>query len=53
MTLIRGSESDPSVAAIHAVLARLIPDTTEHVIDGAGHMSPMTHTAEVARLIQP
>ncbi|MEO0486991.1 MAG: alpha/beta hydrolase [Pseudomonadota bacterium] len=53
VTLLRGSDSDASVAAIHAVLMRLIPGAVEHVIEGAGHMSPMTHTDELARLIQP
>ncbi|MEL6549415.1 MAG: alpha/beta hydrolase [Pseudomonadota bacterium] len=49
VTLIRGSETQPSVAAIHAVLERLA-GAEDHVIAGAGHMSPITHPAEVAAL---
>lgn len=52
VTLIRGSETRASVAAIHSVLLGLLPNASEHVIEGAGHMAPMTHPKEVARLSQ-
>lgn len=52
VTLLRGSKSEPSVAAIHRVLLRLLPNATEHVIEGAGHMAPMTHAKEVAAFTQ-
>ncbi|MEL6914016.1 MAG: alpha/beta hydrolase [Pseudomonadota bacterium] len=49
VTLIRGSHTAPSVAAIHRVLIRLT-GAEEHVIEGAGHMSPLTHPEAVAAL---
>ncbi|MEO1796920.1 MAG: alpha/beta hydrolase [Pseudomonadota bacterium] len=52
VTLIRGAGAEPSVVAIHRVLLGLLPNAREEVIAGAGHMSPMTHTAEVAALSQ-
>jgi lipase len=50
--LIRGQETEPVITAIHATLARRIPDAVDAVIDGAGHMAPITHPAEVAELIR-
>lgn len=51
-TLIYGANS-PSVAGeiCKRILARL-PDGQEFVVDGAGHMSPITHPRQVARLIK-
>ncbi|MEM9854762.1 MAG: alpha/beta hydrolase [Pseudomonadota bacterium] len=53
VTLIRGSEAEPSIPAIHDVLLSLIPGARAHVIEGAGHMLPITHPREVAALIRP
>ncbi|MEM9351164.1 MAG: alpha/beta hydrolase [Pseudomonadota bacterium] len=53
VTLIRGSETQPSIAAIHRVLMRLLPNAEEVVVEGAGHMAPVTHADAVAALIQP
>ncbi len=53
VTFLRGSETAPVIAAIHAALMARIPNATEHVIDGAGHMSVITHPADVARAIWP
>ncbi|MEM6276434.1 MAG: alpha/beta hydrolase [Pseudomonadota bacterium] len=50
VSLVRGSKTQPSVVAIHKVLRRLLPDVQEHVIQGARHMSPITHPREVAAL---
>ena len=47
VTLIRGGQSEPSVAAIHRVLLSLLPAAREHVIEEAGHMVPMTSSAEI------
>jgi pimeloyl-ACP methyl ester carboxylesterase len=51
VTLIRGADSPPVIAAIHARLAALIPGATDHVIPGAGHMVPITHPRAVAGVI--
>lgn len=52
VTLIRGSETQPSVAAIHRVLTELLPDARAHVIEGARHMCPLTHPKAVADLMR-
>ncbi len=39
--LIRGEKSQPVVAAIHKRLAERLPNATDHVIAGAGHMLPI------------
>ena len=52
VTLIRGADSPPVIAAIHAALADRLPDAVDHVVAGAGHMLPLTHIAEVAALIR-
>jgi pimeloyl-ACP methyl ester carboxylesterase len=49
--LIEGSKSPPVIAGIQAALEGQIPNITREVIDGAGHMAPMTHAVEVAALI--
>ena len=51
VTLIRGSQTQPVVADIHAALAARIPNATDHVVGGAGHMVPLTHVAQTAALI--
>lgn len=50
--LIRGQKSEPVIAAIHATLARRIPGAVDTVVDGAGHMVPITHPGHVARHIR-
>ena len=52
VTLIRGADSPPVVAAIHAGLMRNLPRGSDHVVAGAGHMLPLTHTAQVAAIIR-
>lgn len=49
--LIHGSRTHPVVPDIHAELARRTGGTI-HVIEGARHMSPVTHPNEVAALLQ-
>ncbi len=46
--LLRGSASDPIIATINEGLARRIPGAESHVVDGAGHMLPISHPAETA-----
>ncbi|MEL6608862.1 MAG: alpha/beta fold hydrolase [Pseudomonadota bacterium] len=53
VTLIRGAQTQAIVPAIHAALRARLPQAQEHVLEGAGHMSPMTHPRAVARLIRP
>jgi lipase len=45
--LMEGATSPPVMAAIQAELARRLPQARRVVIDGAGHMAPMTHRAQV------
>ena len=41
VTLIRGAQTQPVIAAIHDHLVTHLPDATDHVIKGAGHMLPI------------
>ncbi len=50
--LIEGGESPPVISAIQTALGAAIPGHRRVVIDGAGHMVPITHAAEVASAIR-
>lgn len=52
VTLIRGSQTQPVIGAIHAALAARLPQAKDHVVPGAAHMLPLTHTDAVARIIR-
>ncbi|MFG5384749.1 alpha/beta fold hydrolase [Yoonia sp. R2-816] len=52
VSLIRGADSEPVIEAIHNSLVSRIPNATDHVVAGAGHMVPLTHVEEVARIIR-
>lgn len=52
VSLIRGSNSPEVVGAIHGVLAARIHGAVDHVVEGAGHMLPMTHADQVATIIR-
>lgn len=52
VTLIRGATSHPVIADVHDKLAECLPNATQHVVAGAGHMAPITHTADVADIIK-
>jgi len=52
VTLIRGADTQPVIAAIHSALVSRIPNAIDHVIAGAAHMVAMTHVAEVAAIIR-
>ncbi|TNF64710.1 MAG: alpha/beta hydrolase [Rhodobacteraceae bacterium] len=41
--LLRGSETDPVMAAINDALARRLPDAVSLEVPGAGHMLPISH----------
>ena len=49
--LIRGSETEPVIEAIHATLKRRIPGAVDVVVEGAGHMVPISHPDAVATLV--
>lgn len=46
--LMEGSASRPIIAAINAGLAARLPDACRVVVEGAGHMGPITHPEVVA-----
>jgi lipase len=52
VTLIRGADSPPVIRAIHAGLMRNFRNAADHVVAGAGHMLPLTHTPQVAAIIR-
>lgn len=52
VTLIRGARSPAIIQAIHDALGASITQATDHVVAGAGHMLPMTHTDQVAAIIR-
>ena len=50
--LIRGAQTEPVIGAIHKTLARRIPGAADVIIEGAGHMVPITHPTPVAHHIR-
>ncbi|WP_245706416.1 alpha/beta fold hydrolase [Ruegeria marina] len=50
--LLRGALSHPVMTAISQGLVRRLPEAREAVIDGAGHMLPITHPEETAQQIR-
>ncbi|KUJ73398.1 alpha/beta hydrolase [Ruegeria marisrubri] len=50
--LMRGSLTHPVIAAINEGLARRFPDATSVVVEGAGHMLPITHPTETAEHVR-
>lgn len=49
--LIEGSTSPPIIESIARGVQRRLPDATRVVIDGAGHMAPLTHANAVGAAI--
>ena len=49
--LICGALSPPIFHAIHRVLSRRIPGARARMVEGAGHMAPMTHPAQTAAIL--
>lgn len=49
--LVRGAETHPVIGEIFDSLRRRLPSTASVVIEGAGHMVPVTHPEETARMI--
>ena len=50
--LIEGGRTPAVIAATQAALAARLPDAGRVVIEGAGHMAPITHPEEVAAAIR-
>jgi pimeloyl-ACP methyl ester carboxylesterase len=51
--LVEGSRSPGIIGAIAAALAARLPQATRQVIDGAGHMVPISHAKAVATVVRP
>ena len=49
--ILEGARATPAVRATNAGLVRRLPDASLDVIEGAGHMAPITHPSEVARAV--
>ena len=49
---IRGARSIPIMQEIHSALVELMPQATDHAIQAAGHMVPMTHHGECITLMR-
>ncbi len=49
--IMRGALSHPAITATNNGLAARMPNATQSVIDGAGHMAPISHPAPVAKAI--
>ena len=50
--LIEGERSPPVAGAVQAALAARLPDARSVVVEGAGHMAPITHPQPVADAIR-
>jgi pimeloyl-ACP methyl ester carboxylesterase len=46
--LMRGQKAHQSIIAVNDGLARRLPNATQYVVEGSGHMAPITHPARVA-----
>lgn len=50
--LIEGGASAPVIGEIQARLERDLPDARRVIVDGAGHMVPITHAADTAQAMR-
>lgn len=50
--IMRGQHAHPAIIATNEGLARRMPNATQSVIEGAGHMAPISHPAEVAAAVR-
>ncbi len=53
VALIEGELSPAVIPAIHAELARRLPQAERVTINGAGHMLPVSHTRQLADVLRP
>lgn len=51
--MLRGAEAHPSVAAVNDGLVAMMPNATQDVVPGAGHMAPISHPAACVDLVRP
>jgi pimeloyl-ACP methyl ester carboxylesterase len=49
--LIEGTETTPAARAVMAALAKRMPDARRARIEGAGHLSPITHASSTGPII--
>ncbi|MEP5727903.1 MAG: alpha/beta hydrolase [Sulfitobacter sp.] len=50
--IIRGEHAHPAITATNDGLAKRMPKATQCVIDGAGHMAPISHPQPVAKALR-
>jgi pimeloyl-ACP methyl ester carboxylesterase len=50
--LVEGADSPAIIDAVHGALAARLPQVTRLIVQGAGHMVPITHPDVVARAVQ-
>ena len=50
--LIDGAKSPPVIEAVQSALARRLPKVQRLTVQGAGHMVSITHSAEIAPVVQ-
>ena len=50
--LVRGDKSHFMIEPIHTALSRRIPQIDQIVVQGAGHMAPISHAADCAALVR-
>ncbi len=50
--LLRGEKSPPITAIVNAELADRFPNATEVMVNGAGHMAPITHESDIAAQVK-
>jgi lipase len=48
--LVRGADSPAVIRIVNSGIGNRLPDAREEIIDGAGHMAPVTHPERVARV---
>jgi pimeloyl-ACP methyl ester carboxylesterase len=50
--LLAGSDTHPVMHAINDGLARRLPKATAHIVQGTGHMLPISHPEQTAQFLQ-
>ena len=50
--LLRGARTHPVIGVINEGLASRLPNGQSHIVEGAGHMLPISHPAETAALLR-
>ncbi|MDF3415606.1 alpha/beta hydrolase [Sulfitobacter sp. M57] len=51
--VVRGSLAHPAITAVNDGLVARMPNATSAVVEGAGHMAPITHPLDVAKIMAP